>query len=204
MDVRNPDPDARRGMFELLVRCFNAEEFRRFVADVDPALTHELPGATVCDANLINHGVDLLLRHGRVDQYFFERWAQLRSAFRPQIFLVAGEMDGLSPQTAAGGSVSPSVTATPLQMAAPQAGQDFDFWSFLAFVLIFVGVVLLFLALRDHPFRVEYTIAAFLIGVAAVFVFLRHYIAALFALVAGLLVLAWIGKRADRLAIERT
>lgn len=206
MDVRSPDPDARRAMCELLVLCFDAEEFRRFVADVDPALTHELPGETCSDATVINRGVDLLFRHARVDLYFFERWAQLRPARRSQIFAVAGEMESLAPRTAAIGSMATSAAAaTPLQVAPQAAGQDLDFWAFMVFVLILVAVVLLFLALRDDPFRVEYTIAAFLIGAAAMFVFMRHYTAALFAFVAGLLVLFWTGMRADRrAAIERT
>ncbi len=207
MDARSPDPDARRAMCELLVICFTAEEFRHFVADVDPALTHGLPGEACSDATVINRGVDLLFRHARVDLYFFERWAQLQPARRSQIFSVAGGMESLAPRTAEVGSMASSAAAaTPLPMAAPQAaGQDLDFWTFMVFVLIIVAVVLLFLALRDHPFRVEYTIAAFLIGAAAVFVVLRHYIAALVALVAGLFVLVWTGMRADRrTAIERT
>lgn len=202
MDVRSPDPDARRAMCELLVLCFNAEEFRRLVADIDPALTHELPGETCSDATVINRGVDLLLRHARVDLNFFERWAQLRPARRSQIFLVAQEMVPLAPRTTAIGSTAPSfAAATPLEMAAPQAtGQDLDFWAFMLLVSLVVVVVLLYLALRDDPFRVEYTIAAFLIGAAIVLALLRHDIAAFFTLVAGVFVLVWTGIRADRRA----
>jgi hypothetical protein len=209
MDARSPDPDARRAMYELLLDCFNAEQFRRFVADVDPALTRELPGEACSDATVIDRGVDLLFRHARVDLNFFERWAQHRPKRRSQIFSLADEMESLAPRTAAIGSMASSAAAAaaaPLQMAAPQAaGQDLDFWAVLALVLILVAVALLFLALRADPFRVEYTIAAFLIGIAAVFVLLRHYTAALFAFVAGLLLVVWTGIRADRrAAIERT
>ena len=202
MNVRSPEPEARRAMCELLLVCFTAEEFRRFVADLELALTHELLGETCSDATVITHGVDLLLRHARVDLHFFDRWAKLRPRRQSQIFLVAGEMGCLSPQTAVAGAATLPATAaaSPLQMAAPPVGQDFDLWLFLAFVLLIVGLVLLFLALRDSPFRVEYTLAAFLIGAFVFLVLMRHYIAAVVALFAGLFVLFWTGIRADRRA----
>jgi hypothetical protein len=78
MDLRSPDPDARRAICELLLVCFTAEEFRRFVADLEPALIQELLGEACSDATVITHGVDLLLRHGRVDLHLFDRWAKLR------------------------------------------------------------------------------------------------------------------------------
>lgn len=201
MDVRSPEPGARGAMCELLLVCFTAEEFRRFVADLEPALTHDLLGEACSDVTVITHGVDLLLRHGRVDLHLFDRWAKLRPRRRSQIFLIAGEMGCLSSQTAvAGAAALPAAAASPLTIPAPPVGQDFNLWLALAFVLFIVGLVLLFLALRDSPFQVEYTVAAFLIGAFVFLVLLRHDIAAVVALFAGLFVLVWTGVRADRRA----
>lgn len=207
MDLRSPDRNACRAMCELLVQSFSADEFRRLITDVDPALVPELPGESCPLATLVSNGVDLLLRHGRVDREFFNRWAELRSARRSQIFIVAEAMGCSSPRPVVAGAAAFSATAAvpPIPIAAPSASQDSDSWSFLALILLLVVVVLLFLALHDSPFRVEYTVAAFLIGVAFVLVLLRHYIAALVALIAGIFVLVWIGSRADRrAAIART
>jgi|JI9StandDraft_1071089.scaffolds.fasta_scaffold20287_3 hypothetical protein len=207
MDLRNLNPDVRRAMVELFVRGFSADEFRRLVADVNPALIPELPGESCPPATLIAHGVDLLLRHGHTDPQFFNRWIELRPAHRSEILSIAEGMRRPSPRPAVTEPITLSATAAApaLVSTAASADQNFDVWIFLAFVLLLVVVVLLFLALHDSPFRVEYTIAAFLIAVAFVLVLLRHYIAALFALAAGLLVMFWIGRRVDRqAAIART
>jgi len=193
-------------MVELLVRSFSADEFRRLVADVDLALIAELPGEPCPPATLITQGVDLLLRHGRVDPNFFKRWIELRPAHRSEILSIAeGTHRPSSRPAVAEAATLVATPAAPPLASASSGEQNFDVWIFLAFILILVVVVLLFLALRDSAFRVECTIAAFLVGVAFVLVLLRQKIAALFALAAGLLVLYWIDRRRDRqAAIART
>ncbi len=205
MDLRDSDRDARPAMCELLVDCFTAAEFRRFFADVSPGLVADLPELGCSTTKLVADGVDLLRRHGRVDQRFYEKWAERRPARRAEISAVAARMGCLLSQTTMAGAsfLASAVGSTPAWWG-PQ-GQDLSFWLLLAFVLLVIFAAFALVALRDSDFRVEYTAAIVLILAAVLFAFLRMPLPAIVALVAGFALLVWVGIRTDRrTAIART
>lgn len=198
--LRNTSPDARRELCELLVDCFTADEFREFFADLGPEFVPNLPEPGCTRTKLVADGVDLLLRLGRVDPYFFKKWAELRPARQSQILAVAKAVGCQTPQVAVGGptGLSAAIGAVPVCVATQQPAPDFNLWILLLFVLLVIVAVVLLVELRDSSFRVEYMIATILILVAIMLALLRAYAAAAAALIAGLVLLFWVGWRMDR------
>jgi hypothetical protein len=98
MDLQRPNPEVLRRMRDLLVASFDADQFRRFIADLEPAIIQELPGNVCSLATLVARGVDLLLQHAGIDLQYFERRAELRPKRRQEIFAIAGELGFLPSQ----------------------------------------------------------------------------------------------------------
>lgn len=199
MDPQTPSPDVLRRMRELLVDCFAANEFRRFIADVDEAAERELPGEGSSQTALIADGVALLRRRGLIDARFFQKWADHRRARQREIFEVAvamgfaslGTSTALVPGSACSESPSRSVPTGP-------TGPGCESWVLFAFLAILVATLIVFLSLHDSPFRVEYAVAFFLICSAILFAIMRQYLAAAAVMFVGLVILFWTGRRADR------
>jgi len=197
MDLGGPNPDALRAVRDFLVRCFDDGQFRRLVSDVAPTITSELPGEGCSLAKLIADGVDLLWRCAQLNLRFFERWAELQPQRRSEIIKLAGAMGFSVPQTAANdATLTTAASKTPpsLGVTAPRP----ELLLFLVFVVLVVVVLVVFFGLRASPYRVEYTVAVFLIAMSLLLVLCRESLAAAIYLLAGLGVLFWIGRRKER------
>jgi hypothetical protein len=197
MAHQSSDPAGLRTVCELLADHFAADEFRRFIEAVDEAAARELPGGLSSQTALIADGVACLRRRGLIDARFFQVWAGHRPLRRSEIFAAASAL-GIA-ALGATAAVAPS-SASSGAPTRPDHHPDrgCNPWVLVALFVILLVTLIVFLGLRDSPFRVEYAVAVFLICSAILFAALRQYFVAAAALLVGLVILFWTARRADR------
>lgn len=198
MAHQSSDPAGLRTVRELLADHFGADDFRRFIEDVDEAAARELPGGLSSQTALITDGVACLRRRGLIDARFFQVWADHRPLRRSEIFAAASALGIAALGTSTVVVPSSASSAAPTQPVSEPGHGSAPWVLFAFFVAILVATLILLRELHDSPFRVEHAIAFFLICSAILFAAFRQYFVAAAALLVGLVILFWTARRADR------
>ena len=112
-------PEDLEAMRAVFIACFKAAELRKFFEALDPQLGSDLPGEVASLQTLVHEGVELLDRHGLIDERLFARWIAARPRRRRDISVIA-ERTGVSLSGDAGQVTGPSPHDGDLITIGPQ------------------------------------------------------------------------------------